>query len=115
MLRILQLKLNLNHKTEDLKKKAAKLLGIREEDIRELRPVKCSLDARKKEDIHYSYVCEIELCNPGLENKLLKRIKPQLLIRAERIRYQHAATGTKPLLHRPVIIGAGPAGLFCAY
>lgn len=115
MLRILQLKIKLEHKKEDLLKKAADLLGIKKEEIKELRPVKRSLDARKKEDIHYSYVCEVELCNEALEQKLLKRVKPQLLIRANRMRYSHTPSGTIPLTHRPVIIGAGPAGLFCAY
>ena len=36
-----------------LRKKAARKLGIPEEDILELRPVKRSLDARKKNDIHF--------------------------------------------------------------
>lgn len=115
MLRIQQLKIKLNHTKEDLKAQAAKFLGIREEEIKELRPVRRSLDARKKEDLHYSYICEVELVHPAMENKLLKRCKPQVLVRAEKISYHYHGTGIMPLAHRPVIIGAGPAGLFCAY
>lgn len=115
MLRILQLKLGIEHKKEDLLPMAAKLLSVKKEEIISLRPVKRSLDARKKDDIHYSYVCEVALCTKELEERVLHRMKPQLVVRGERVHYSHTPTGTKRFLHRPVIIGAGPAGLFCAY
>ena len=115
MLQIQQLKLPLKHNRDDLLEKAAKILGIKKEDIVKLTPRKCSLDARKKEDIHYSYVCEVDLKNKGLEEKLLRKIKPQILIRSNRVDYHFCASGTTPLKYRPVVIGAGPAGLFCAY
>lgn len=115
MLQIQQLKLPLKHNKSDLTEKAAKLLGIKKEEIAKLTPRKCSLDARKKDDIHYSYVCEVALKNEALEEKLLKRVKPQILIRSNRVDYRFRASGTNPLLYRPVVIGAGPAGLFCAY
>lgn len=115
MLRIQQLKLNIHHKPEDLLKKAAKLLGVKPEEIKELRPMKRSLDARKKDDIHYSYVCEAELVSEKLEEKVLRRVKPSIALRAERLYYSHTPSGAEELKHRPVIVGAGPAGLFCAY
>lgn len=115
MLRILQLKLGIEHKKEDLLTMAAKLLSVKKEEIISIRPVKRSLDARKKEDIHYSYVCEVTLCTKALEDRVLRRTKPQIVTRGERIQYTHTPTGTEKLQHRPVIIGAGPAGLFCAY
>ncbi len=115
MLRIQQLKVNVNHKPEELLEKAARVLGIKSEEIIELRPVKRSLDARKKDDIHYSYVCEAELVSEKLEEKVLRRVKPSLVVRAECLRYHPVPTGTEELKNRPVIVGAGPAGLFCAY
>lgn len=115
MLRIQQLKLKLNHKQEDLRQKAAKLLGVKPEEIMELRPVKRSLDARKKEDIHYSYVCEVTLSSEALEQRVLRKMKPSLAVKTERILYNPVPMGTKELNHRPVVVGAGPAGLFCAY
>ncbi|MGN1085135.1 MAG: NAD(P)/FAD-dependent oxidoreductase [Lachnospiraceae bacterium] len=115
MLRVQQVKLDIHHKKEDLWIKAAKVLSVRKEDIIELRPVKRSLDARKKDDIHYSYVCEVTLASPALEAKVLRRVKPQTAVLAERLYYSHTPTGTEKLKHRPVIVGAGPAGLFCAY
>jgi len=115
MLRIQQLKLGIEHKKEDLRKKAAKLLSVKTEDIVTLRPIKRSLDARKKEDIHYSYVCEAELRTKEMEEKVLRRVKPQIAVQAEPVIYMHTPSGTEQLSHRPVVIGAGPAGLFCAY
>ena len=115
MLRIQQLKLSIEHKKEDLITKAAKLLNVKPEDIMELRPVKRSLDARKKDDIHYSYVCEAFLRTKELEDKVLRRVKPQIAVKAEPLVYTHTPSGTEALRHRPVVIGAGPAGLFCAY
>ena len=41
--------------------------------------------------------------------------KPQIAVKAERVVYTHMPSGTERLFYRPVIIGAGPAGLFCAY
>lgn len=115
MLRIQQLKLNIHHKPEELLLKAAEILGVRPEEIAELRPVKRSLDARKKEEIHYSYVCEAEFVSKKTEERVLRRVKPSIAVRAERLYYHHTPTGTGKLLHRPVVVGAGPAGLFCAY
>lgn len=115
MLRIQQLKLNITHSPEDLIKKAAKILGVKPSDILKLRPMKRSLDARKKEDIHYSYICEAELSSEVMEERVLKRAKPSQVVRAERICYHPVPEGTERLVHRPVIVGAGPAGLFCAY
>lgn len=115
MLRIQQVKLKLHHSKEDLLEKAAGLLSVRKEDIIELRPVKRSLDARKKEDIHYSYVCEAVLRSQALEEKVLRRVKPQTAVKAEPLYYSHTPTGTEEMKHRPVVVGAGPAGLFCAY
>ncbi len=115
MLRIQQLKLSIEHKKEDIMKKAAKMLSVKPEDITALYPVKRSLDARKKDDIHYSYVCEVTLRTKELEEKVLRRTMPNIAVKAERVKYIHTPSGTEKLSKRPIVIGAGPAGLFCAY
>ena len=91
-----------------LRKKAAKKLGIPEEDILELRPVKRSLDARKKNDIHF-------LCSAALT---LRRGEERALRRGGR----DAAPYEPPVYElpwvnteeRPVVAGFGPAGMFAA-
>ena len=71
------------------------------------RPARQSLDARKKQDIHYVLTVEAE-CKD--ESRLLKEKR---IARAEPYRY-HLPTVTCRPAHPPVVVGAGPAGLFAA-
>ena len=64
MIRINQLKLSLKHTPEDLRRKAAKLLHIAPEEILSLDIVRRSLDARKKDNILFSYTVEAALSFP---------------------------------------------------
>ena len=59
MIRISQLKMPLGHTRNDLLLKAAKELHIQPEMIKEIELVKQSVDARKKPEIHYSYIVDI--------------------------------------------------------
>lgn len=126
MIRINQIKLRPGHTEEQLYAKVAQILRIDKKEIRKLHIVKQSIDARKKLDIRYSYVVEAET---GRDEVLVKKAKNAQVSLAKAIKYQFPGefqgTGnTEPeklvsdrlvLSHRPVIIGAGPAGLFCAY
>ena len=56
MIRISQLKMPLGHTENALLLKAAKELYIQPELIKETKLVKQSVDARKKPEIHYSYI-----------------------------------------------------------
>ena len=60
MIRINQLKLPVNHTEEDLWNKAAKTLKIPAGEIRSLKIIKQSIDARKKEEIHFTCCVEVE-------------------------------------------------------
>ena len=114
MIRIHQVKLPVGHTQEELKKKAAKLLGCDPGVIKKLTIVKRSVDARKKAEhqIFYSYILDLEI--PG-EARVLKRAgKVQASLTAKES-YQAPAPGREPLKERPVIIGTGPAGLFAGY
>ena len=71
MIRINQLKLSLKHTPEDLRRKAAKLLHIAPEEILSLDIVRRSLDARKKDNILFSYTVDLRVKN---EEKTAKRI-----------------------------------------
>lgn len=111
MIRINQLKLPVGHHTDDLKQTVLQQLHIREEDLLELQIFRRSIDARKKPQIFYVYTLDLKLRN---EEKVLKRIK-QKAQKITPVRYETPEHGTEVQNHRPVIIGAGPAGLFCAY
>ena len=88
-----------------LKKKAAKKLGLPEKEILSLHPVKISLDARKKSDIHYNCAVALRLRH-GEERALRRGAEPY-----EEPRYEIARVQTE---ERPVVAGFGPAGMFAA-
>lgn len=110
MIRINQIKLPIDHTKEQLLEKAAKLLKLPVSAVRDLRIVKQSLDARKKEEIHYIYTVDV---STDKEAAVIKKARNVNILAAPDQQYRFPASGTAPMKHRPVIIGSGPAGLFC--
>ena len=109
MLRINQLKLPVNHTEEELIKRVKKLLRC--EEIPEITIVRRSIDARKKPELYFNYILNIQVKNQASVYR--KCDKKQVLIWEEvPYRFPVAAYGGST---RPVIIGTGPAGLFCGY
>lgn len=115
MIRLTQVKLPAEHTPEDLKKKIARLLKLAPESICAIHIRKQSLDARKKPDLFYIYTidAEISLSSLSEQNFVHKAKNPNISIAKEK-EYQFPSYGTEQLRHRPVVIGSGPAGLFCA-
>ena len=72
---------------------------------------KRSLDARKKPELYYVYSIDVEIKN---EERVLKSMKGKVQKVSSRP-YSVPEHGIERLSDRPVIIGSGPAGLFCAY
>ncbi len=110
MIQITQLKLNINHTPQDLKRLIAKQLKIAQQEIINYSIVKKSIDARKKSEIFYVYHVEAELSD---EKRVMKRVHNPNIIFGERPEYQFKPAGKEKLNYRPVIVGTGPAGLFC--
>lgn len=111
MIRINQLKLALDHQEEDLYLKAARQLHIERSQIRSLQIVKQSVDARKKPDLYFSYTVDVTVDH---QEKVLKRQKGSQVMAVKRESYQLPRPGEKKIKNPPIIIGSGPAGLFCA-
>ena len=112
MIRINQLKLPIDHKEQDIIVAAAKALRVNKEEIRELKVRKRSIDARKKNELKYIYAVDVTVKN---EAKVVAKAKnPNVTISTDK-KYEVEITGTKQMKHRPVVVGSGPAGLFCAY
>lgn len=108
MLRINELRLPVNHTSEDLSNKISKIIG--RGISYEYNIHKRSLDARKKPDIFYCYTIDIF---SDREDLILKR-NPGI-IKTEIKKYVFpfcdiSVSDDK----RPIIIGFGPAGMFCA-
>ena len=113
MIRINQLKLPVDHGKQDLEKKAAKLLKISQDKIRKLTIRRQSIDARKKGELLYIYAVDVQI--EGNEVSAVKRAKSPNILTVQEKEYQFPGqeTGAERLTERPVIIGFGPAGLFC--
>lgn len=111
MLRISQLKLPVAHTQEQLEKKLLKMLRMSKKDLGQYYIRKRSLDARKKPELYYVYSIDVEIKN---EERVLKNMKGKVQKVSSRP-YSVPEHGTERLSDRPVIIGSGPAGLFCAY
>ena len=120
MIRINQIKLPISHTDKELIKKAAGLLGVGQDRILSCKIVKKSIDARKKPEIYFIYTVDIGTEN---ENDILNRLSPERSHRNRSVQitkvkeqgYTFPTSGEIKINKRPVIIGTGPAGLFCGY
>ncbi|MCH5184677.1 MAG: hypothetical protein J1F64_01000 [Oscillospiraceae bacterium] len=101
MIRINNIRVNIGEDVEQVKRDTAKKLNIRDMTVS-----KKSLDARRKDDIHYVFSFDGYSDD---EDKLLKNKKFNI-VRTEK--YEYIFPASKSLSKRPVIVGAGPAGLF---
>ena len=77
---------------------------IEEKDVVEANIVKKSIDARDKKNVHYNYALDIQVKDeskyPNL--KVLKELEKTIINKKRKSVY------------KPIIVGSGPAGLFCA-
>ncbi len=106
--RIQQLKLPVTHTEQELRDRIIRTLRIRPEELIRYEIVRRSLDARK-EELRYVYLIDADVKR---EAAVLKKCRGSAE-KAKRARYRFPEPGTGRLSHRPVIVGTGPAGLFC--
>ncbi len=92
---------------DDIKNAAAKKLNINESLIEKLRVKKQSLDCRKA-DIKFVYTLSVNLKDKNKQREFEKRFGEEQEYTAPEIVYGQKKT------ERPLIVGAGPCGLFAA-
>lgn len=122
--RISQCRLPIGHTDEDLLSEIRRLSGFKHADravagnLNVISPgvtfeiVRRSLDARKKEELYYSYVIDLVSEKPI---RLSKNTKLEQTDGKKEYSFCPAPDAAKRFRHRPVVVGMGPAGLFCAY
>ena len=110
--RLENIKIRQDLSNDEVAKIAYTKFNIPQESVTDYKIVKKSIDARDKNDIFYNYSIVILLKENFKVSKLLKNKNASLIEQEQK---------QKTVLHnalkaynRPVIIGAGPAGLFCA-
>ena len=107
MLRVSNIKINIEEDPSIIEKLVLKKLKIKSSDLVKYYIYKESIDARKG-NINFVYTVDVQVKN---EDKVLsKHIKD--VIKIKELKYEDVKSGTEKLEKRPVIIGSGPAGIF---
>lgn len=117
MIRIQNIKLNLDYTELDLKKAVGMKLHVPFEKIREIRLRKRSVDARKKEKIVFLLTLDVQV-KADSEKKILQKCrndKDISLIQDKKYKIRICQQHGNAKSSRPVVVGFGPAGMFCAY
>ncbi len=127
VLRISELKLRPDHTREELEQEISRILRLRgEKPVYEI--MRRSLDARQKPEIRYVYTVDVAAAHP---QAVMRRIHSKKVTAVEKNEYFFPFCGKasgKPFFSeeacaktdsgrramRPVVVGSGPAGLFCA-
>ena len=112
MIRLHQIKVLVTKEQDSkIKEKILRLLKIKEEDLLTYKIHKKSIDARDKNNPLSVYEIDV---NEKDEKKTLEKITSNDIFRVEEQPYQFPKCTIKNST-RPIIVGSGPAGLFCAY
>lgn len=96
----------LNEEQDKCYERAIAKLGISGEQVLRKYIVKHSVDARKRNNILLNYTVGLEL----RDESIVKIGDGVRLVNKEKLTF---TVGSKPILHRPVVVGFGPAGIFC--
>lgn len=109
MIRIREVKIDVKEKQE-LEKKIAKILKIKEDNIVKININKRSIDARKKPIIFYVY--EVDVTLNIIENQFINN---KNIVKKTEEDFNLIVKSPKKFKKKPIIVGSGPAALFCAY
>jgi uncharacterized protein len=108
MLRLTEIKLPLDHPVEAIQTAILKKLQIPAEALIRYTIFKRSYDARKKGDIIFVYILDVETTQ---DQEIRDRQDPHIILSPD-MSYQPVAQAPKTLSIRPIIIGMGPCGMF---
>ena len=109
MIRISQLKLPFDHSEADLKGAIEK--NLKGQTVLSYKIVKQSIDSREKYSMGYQYSIDVKI--KGNEAKAVKALRNKKLSIVKEQTYQFPWKTEETPDQPPVIIGTGPAGLFC--
>jgi uncharacterized protein len=112
MLRLMELKLPLAHDDAALTAAIIERLQIAAADLVSFTVFRRGWDARKRSAIQLIYTIDADVKN---EPHVLQRLAGETrVVPTPDVSYRHVARAPATLKHRPVVIGAGPCGLFAA-
>jgi uncharacterized protein len=104
MIRLNEIKLSIDSDEIELYKIACTMLHIQRSEIKELVIYKKSIDARDKSNILFVYTLDLDIFNQSrFKSRVIKNVEQCPVVEVRRTSSE-----------RPVVIGAGPSGLFAA-
>lgn len=109
MILVSNLKFPLDTDFENLKLKVSELLKISQADIIDAQLYRKSVDARRKDDVHFC--CSVLLSLKNESEKAIKRIKNAAVYKKKEYVWTKVTKATET---RPIVVGFGPAGMFAA-
>lgn len=112
MLRVTGISMPLSYTEHDLRRRVAAVLGVPAAGVLTCRLVKRSVDARKKENVHFEITVDVTVDNEAavLGGKKCRRQQVSVVTPKPYIIQPLDASPAVP----PVVVGSGPAGLFAA-
>lgn len=108
MIRVSNLKLDIEEREDVLKDKIKNRLKLKDRDLISYQIFKKSIDARKREQIYFIYTVDVQVSN---ELMILKKNYPGIS-KTPDMEYIYPEPGKEKLVDPPVIVGTGPSGLF---
>lgn len=108
MIRINEIKLSLDDDESLLKSKAAKILKINEKYIESYTIFKKSVDARKKDDVHFTYALDVIIMLD--EEQIVNKCKSGKVQIVKPYHYE-LPQNKRTSQFRPIVVGFGPAGM----
>ena len=100
--------LNVSLDTKDYRQVISQQLNISKNKIKNVKLVKQAIDARRKNKVHFVCSFEFEIDN---EEMVIKKYPKLQLSQVKPYHYPVLKANDEHI----VVIGSGPAGLFCAY
>ena len=104
-----------------LRRLCASRLRVKEDRIAQVRLQKRSVDARGRDGVHFTITADVLLRDAAAEEKIAQKFKPNQVgyLPARKMEKDPDVFALKlppwpEGRKRPVVVGAGPAGLFCA-
>ena len=110
--RLENIKIRQDLSKDEVAKIAYTKFNIPQESVTDYKIIKKSIDARDKNDIFYNYSLIAFLKDDFKVSKLLKNKNASFI--EQELKQKTVLHNALKAYNRPVIIGAGPAGLFCA-
>ncbi len=111
MLRLINLNVPLDYTEESLRSMLLKKLRLSPDQLLSFHISRRSVDARSKQDVHFVLSVDMKLKD---ENAALRHNKNLSRISAESKKHYELSIMNCELRRQPLVVGAGPAGLFAA-